>query len=312
MTTKRNDYQAGESMQPIRDEIDKINAEFAERREHTPGPGVYRGIPMAEYHAWNAASNSRLNLLKRSPAHLKAELDNPSPDTDAFRLGRATHAAILEPDIFERIYMRAPELDRRTKAGKEAWAALQAEHGLDTILKPDEYDLCIAMRDSVRRRVSAVGLLGGKGDCELSAVWVDEKSGVLCKGRADRVSYDLDGGTVVDVKTTTDAGRFAFERSIFNFGYHRQAAFYLRGFNAVNVPVRHFTIIAVEKKPPHEVGIYRLVDSAIEAGAEQINDLLAQYQQCVGSGVWPGYPDEILDIALPTWAWNQIELEAAD
>ena len=73
----------------------------------------------------------------------------------------------------------------------------------------------------------------------------------------------------------------------------------------------HFTIIAVEKTRPYEVGIYRVIDSAVEAGEDEIKRLLELYARCLDSDDWPGYPDEIKDIALPTWAWNRIEEEQA-
>lgn len=276
----------------------------------TPPPnGVHIDVPMDEYHTWDAASNTRLNRLKRSPAHLKAYLDEPPPDTAALRLGRATHAAVLEPDLFAERYVCGPPGDRRKKEVKEAWAEIEAQYSPEYILKPDEYDACIAMRNSVRRRMSAAGLLGGQGDCELSVVWKDAATGVTCKARADRVSYDLAGGTIVDLKTTTDASRLNFERAIFSLGYYRQAALYLNGFNAAGRSVRHFTIIAVEKTPPYEVGVYRLTEGALEAGEDEIKELLKKYRECVETDEWPGYPDEIQDIALPSWAWNRIEDE---
>lgn len=49
-----------------------------------------------EYHSVTAVSNSALGCLMKSPAHLKAALENPPEDTPAFILGRAVHALTLE------------------------------------------------------------------------------------------------------------------------------------------------------------------------------------------------------------------------
>lgn len=279
----------------------------------TPDTGVFPGVPISTYHSWDAASNSRLTRLKRSPAHLKAYLDQPPEQTHALVAGRAIHAAVLEPTVFAEQYVQGPPGDRRTKAVKAAWAELEDERGQGYVLKPDDYAMCLAIRDSVCSRRSAAALLGGDGDAELSLVWRDRETGILCKGRYDRLSPKLAGGTVVDLKSTRDASRLEFERSIFTYGYHRQGAFYLDGGKALGLELAHYTIIAVEKDPPYEVGIYRLTEGAIDAGRDQLRPLIDKYAACQRSGDWPGYPDHVFDISLPPWAWNRIteELEMA-
>ena len=272
-----------------------------------PEVGVHRDIPTSEYLAWDAASNSRFNHLHGgSPAHMKAEIEDPSPDTPALLLGRAVHAAILEPDVFTNEWIRGPEGDRRTKDVKAQWSDLIGMFGEESILKPAEYDKCLAIRDSVWGRSTAKKLLSGEGECELSLVWNDPATELLCKGRLDRVSPTLAGGVIVDVKTTRDASLFAFERAIFSYGYHRQGAHYLNGAAVLQLPVRHYAIIAVETKRPYEVAVYRLDEGAIDAGQEQLTPLVEKYAECVASNEFPGYPDRVQDIALPTYAWNQI------
>ena len=284
--------------------------------EHNPRPeapvGVHRDVPFGVYTAWDAASNSALGHLQRSPAHLRAYLEEPPADTEALALGRAVHAAILEPELFARSYVRGVDGDGRTKAVKDARAQLALDYPRATVLRPAEYDTCIRMRDSVHAHGRAAGMLAGDGACELSAVWNDPATGVRCKARFDRHSIDLPGGVIVDVKTTRDASRRAFERSIFAFGYHRQAAMYLEAARVLDVPARHFVLIAIEKEPPYAVAVYRLTEGAIDAGAEQMRALLARYRVCRETGEWPGYPDEVQDIALPPWAWAQAAEEAEE
>jgi exodeoxyribonuclease VIII len=265
---------------------------------------------MGEYHKWDALSNTGLGHLTRSPAHYKAYLEEPPADTPAFKLGRAVHAAVLEPEIFKAQYAFAPmDLNIRTNAGKEELAELEKKFGVSNVLSFADYQMCLEIQVSVRKRKAATGLLGGDGECEVSVLWTDEASGIVCKARADRISPKLSGGTIVDLKTTGDASRAEFEKSIFNFGYHRQGAFYLAGFQAVGIDVRHFSIIAVEKKRPYAVAPYRLTDGAIDAGLDQINPLLELYNKCKENDEWPGYPDRVQDIALPSWAWSRIEEE---
>jgi hypothetical protein len=278
-----------------------------------PEPGVYPNTPPAEYHAWEAASNSRLSRLMRSPAHLRAYLDQPQEDTASLAIGRATHAAILEPDVFSSEYVRGPEGDRRTKAVKEEWEAMVDQYG-DRVLKPHDYDACLGMRDAVHATSRARGMLVGPGDIELSVAWKDGASGVLCKGRLDRHSPGLPGGAIVDLKTTRDASPLTFERSIFSYGYHRQAAMYLAGAKALGIAAKHYVIIAVESSAPFGVSVYRLTEGAVGGGADQVSKLLALYARLleVPRPEWWGYPDEVRDISLPAYAWNQLDEQVED
>lgn len=274
-----------------------------------PTPGVYPGTPLATYHEWDAASNSRLSRLRRSPAHLLAYMQEPQVETEALRIGRATHAAILEPDDFGTRYVSGPEGDRRTKAVREQWDEVEARYGCGYVLKPAEYDLCLKLRDSVHVHSRALGMISGPGQAELSMLWEDADLGVLCKARWDRYSPEIAGGAIVDIKTTRDASAREFERSLFSNGYHRQGAFYLMGAEARKLPARHFVILAVEKEPPYAVAVYRLTEGAIDAGQEQIRPLLAKYAECMAKNDWPGYPDEVQDIAIPDWAWRVVDDE---
>jgi exodeoxyribonuclease VIII len=277
-----------------------------------PKVGVHRGVPAPTYHTWDAASNSRLGKLKRSPAHLRASLDEaPGKESPALKIGRAVHAAVLEPEVFAADWVAGPPGDRRTKEVRYVWEELEAKFGAEYVLKPADYAMACRVRDSVWARRSARALLDGDGDLELSMVWQDPDTGLLCKGRYDRLSPLLAGGTIVDLKTTQDASLFAFERSIFNFGYHRQAAMYLDAAEALGVAVEHYTIIAVEKAPPYEVAVYRLTEGAVDGGREELKPLLATYAECQSTGHWPGYADRVRDISLPPWAWNRITEELA-
>lgn len=270
-----------------------------------PLVGVQANVPPHVYHRWMALSNSDLNELRRSPAHLFARRQDGKAETPALHLGRAIHAAILEPDRFIQEYVKAPDLDRRTKEGKAAWAILCDTYGEGNVLSPGEYHTCLAMRDSVWKKAAAKTLLGAEGDAELSVVW--DQGGILAKARADRMSWRLKGGTIVDLKSTMDASLAQFERTIFNFGYHRQGAWYLQGFGAHHVEVAHYCIIAIEKEPPYEVGVYRLTEEALTAGWDQIEPLLDLYRRCLETDEWIGYPDKVQDIGLPSWGWNPKE-----
>lgn len=290
------------------------------------GAGTVADMPMDVYHAMNAASNSRLSKILRSPAHLKAYLDAPRQDTIAQKIGRAVHIAILEPDSFASTFTVAEQCSatkkgdglRCTFPGVAFHAGLGWLCGIHVkgapgaiddsriVLSPTDYATCLAVRDSVRRHPAARALLEALTAIELSVFWVDAETGVPCKARFDGFA-PFAGGTIIDIKSCVDASRREFERTIFTRGYHRQGAFYLDGGTAAALHAAHFVNIAVEKEPPYAVAVYRPLESAIDAGREQLRPALRLYAECERTQLWPAYSDDVQDIALPDWSWKQID-----
>lgn len=267
-------------------------------------PGLHPGIEADVYHRWPLASQTVLKIMReRSPAHAKAYMDNPPQPTPAMRLGDAVHVAVLQPDLFESRYIVQPNIDRRTKAGKEEWNAFLAENDGKRILTPDEWAQCLAIRDAVHSHPVARRLVTGR--TELSAVWQERWYGVMCKGRFDAVPDGL--GVIVDLKTTSDASPRAFSRDVFRLGYHIQGAMYLMGAQILGLKVDLFAIVAVEKEPPYAVAVYNVRDDALAAGETELGRLLKTWAECLESGHWPGYPEKAVDISLPEWAFAQIE-----
>lgn len=271
-------------------------------------PGIYPDMTSEEYHGLPYASNSRLKHMLRSPAHARAYMDQPQAATAAMTLGSAAHTAVLESNLFDQRYIIAPDCDRRTREGKATWEDFQARAEGREIIKQSDRDICTQIYGAIYNHEAACGLLNAAGDVELSAIAEDEPSGALYKIRPDKVIGGL--GTVVDLKTCQDASWDAFTRSIFNLGYHRQAALYLDGLRANGVEVTHFVFVAVEKEAPFGVGVYRLTDEAVEDGRQQVAPLLQTWRWCMERGEWPGYSQHVEDISLPRWGFSQIE-EAA-
>jgi hypothetical protein len=264
---------------------------------------ISSNVPMDEYRAWPHVSQSVLSVMRsKSPAHALEYMTHPPEQTPALMMGTAVHMATLQPELFDQHYAMAPQIDRRTKEGKAAWAAFQEEHPGATILSEDDYMRCLLMAKSVRNHPIASKLL--IGEVEQSATWTDPATGLTCKARFDVVSKF---GVLADLKTTCDASREAFERSIWTYRYYLQAAFYLNGAQALGIPADYFTFMAVEKEPPYAVVVYNLMGEVIEAGREELKPLMETYAKCIETDTWPGYATEVVEIGVPAWAWRRLE-----
>lgn len=249
------------------------------------------------YHAdRSAVSKSWLDRIDRSPAHLRAYLDGAKKDTPALLLGRLVHTAVLEPDLIDSEFVTTPtDINRRTKDGKAEYAAWQAENDSKTIVTADQFQLAIAIRDSVLKNRAAKTLLQS-GNPEQTVVWENTETGEKCKARADWLRENV----IVDVKTTIDARPDPFARAIANYRYDVQTSHYEEGFD-----MNRFVFIAVEKEPPYAVAVYAADDLIRARGKKARDKNLRTYAECKATASWPGYEEVIHTIHLPRWAVNE-------
>lgn len=253
----------------------------------------------AEYHATPAISKSDLDLIAKSPMHYKLSKEAQREQTPAMLLGSVTHKLVLEPEKLADEYMVAPEVDKRTKDGKAAWAEFVAEvTDKHTVIDKAMYEQAQAVAEAVRSHPVAAKLLQG-GQAELSYFW--DNNGIECKCRPDYLREDIK--TVIDLKTTQCSAPEEFTKSAYNYRYHVQAAWYLDGLQACGVDVEHFIFIAVETKPPYPVMVYVADELMIKLGQAEAADNLETYKKCLESDSWHGYEDQpkVHSLSLPDW-----------
>lgn len=276
----------------------------------TPKPGIYDAVPFDEYAQWDAVSNSRLSRATRSPAHFNTPFGEP---TAAMRLGSFVHCGVLETPLeIARRYVFMPDYsahpDNMTKSGERSFSsattfvktmedAFRKLHHDKTIVGEEHFNKLVGISKAINQNDIAKQLLRD-GRSEVSIVWVDELSGLLCKMRADWIAINRERSIVLDLKTSLDA--LAFDKSIARFGYHRQAAFYRRGVRAACGVDATPWLLAVETVEPFGNRVAPVDADAIAAGNSELDRLLATVAECKSSGDWPGYwnPERW---SLPAW-----------
>ncbi|MEJ1422230.1 MAG: PD-(D/E)XK nuclease-like domain-containing protein [Candidatus Sedimenticola sp. (ex Thyasira tokunagai)] len=272
-----------------------------------PKVGIFDDVTNEEYHRGIGISKSGLDLIDRSPLHFIDSKHHPRQSTPAMELGTAFHTIILEPDVFERDYVKDPFPGSTAKAAREAREELKAKG--KTVIHTardacyhgkDDWRTLHRMRDAVFAHPLASVLLDhGQGKAEQSVYWVDYSTRKLCKCRPDFIN---DAHNIaIDLKSTEDASFSEFAKSCAKFRYHVQDPFYRDGLREAGRPVSAFVFIAVEKRPPYGVGIYVLDDEAIRIGRIQYQNNLETYADCHKADEWPSYPEEVRTLSLPTW-----------
>lgn len=269
---------------------------------------VIHGLSNAEYHAHPAISKSRLDLLARSPFHYYAQYNAPNPPTReesaTLKLGSLAHCAVLEPaELNNRYIIQPPELDMRSSAGK-AWKA-DIKDGYIVI---SEEQLKAAYNiDTALRRLPDVASALKDGRPEVSVFCVDDETGLDLKCRPDWVHEAGDGGVILlDVKTTQDASRREFARSVAKWRYHVQAAFYTDLYaKATGRTVHGFVFAVCESGYPHAAACYMLDDAAMRKGRALYRQDLQLLKSCIDRNQWPAYGESVQPLELPAWAVNE-------
>ena len=242
----------------------------------------------AEYHAHPAISKSTLFLLRQSPEKFRYEVDNPQPKSPSLTFGSAFHKWALEPDSFFDEFAIAPVVDRRAKAGREAWNDFVAENSNRDIISLDDLNTIRQMTDSLFENKYARSLIEASQH-EQSFFWRDELTGEECKCRPDILLDRPSIHIISDLKSCESADTESFTRDAVRYGYHLQAYMYTDGVRQNTGCDYSFVFIAVEKKPPYAVNVMQADDLFIRYGEDTFRELIGIYHECRESGSWWGY-----------------------
>jgi hypothetical protein len=257
-------------------------------------------MPNADYHSRADINASLLKTIaNKSLQAAKHERDHPPEQTAAMAFGSLAHSVILEPERVEANYAIAPAIDRRTKAGKTAWAEFQSANDGRIIVAQSDYETAVNMRDSVLSHPIAGSLLSG-GEAELTGLFTDRETDRACRIRCDYIRRA--DNLIIDLKTTQSANRRQFANDFFKLGYDAQCAFYCDGAEAIDGNPFDFIFLAIEKAAPFLVGIYTPSIETIEHGRKAYRAALRQWIEAEKTGAYPGYnADRVTPIELPTW-----------
>ena len=235
-----------------------------------------------------------MSYLKRhAKAPAKARFGERK-ETEALKLGSLIHCAITEPDQLDLLYMPT-EVERR---GTKAWEAAEALAGGRILIKLPEWEEALRLRDAVFKHPVARELLSAPGPVEDSFWWHDPETGLLCRGRADKIVSGM--RVVVDLKTTEDASPSGFAKSVEAYRYDWQHAMYVDGLRLApkGFQAETFVFLAIEKEAPFLVGAYELLAADVERGHYQVQEQLRSYADCVQTGTWPGYSETLEPLAI--------------
>lgn len=316
---------------PLQDMLQTLENEWevARRREPTQspyeiGPGIYEDIPFETYCRIPAINQSSLAALRRSPAHYR-QASSLSEEAPHFRFGTIFHEGHLQPELIAQKYVVVPE--ESFVEATQAWARnnpdikgntpqekeyktpkaskyykdlvenyLAAHKGKQQVSLQWLTDIG-NMLDRLMKNELAVALFED-GRPEVTIVWEDARTGLLCKGRIDWVSFSYN--SLTDLKSTAeDGGDFYLDK----WNYHVQGPFYIDGYRLARraLPPKQrkkwpeitddFYFAVCEKRVPYQCRVAPIDSTALITGRYEYQFLLALLKHCQDAKHWPYLPN---------------------
>jgi hypothetical protein len=283
-------------------------------------PGIYPGLPMADYLTAPAVSASVLKtLLDECPAKAWHESWlNPSPSpkeaTDGtdkgevaheiFLLGSESCVAVIDPDDHPA---------EKTHEIPKGWTNKSIRTARDEARLAGKIPILAHKMTEIRVMVDAAhSFIAGLRDTE-PAIWqmfqpdggdseltiVAHEGDTLCRIRPDRISKDR--MLVGHYKTTgTSAEPDRWGRTQF-LEYYFGAAFYRRIIRTMfGVPSEPVYLVQ-ETAEPYLCSLIGCDPHSMELGASKVAAGLAEWQRCAKNGRWPGYPNRTVYPEIPVW-----------
>jgi hypothetical protein len=284
----------------------------AEQATQITEPGVY-DIPAEAYHAdpvpqGSLSSSGARRLLPPScPAKFQYERQHGRPPKREFEFGHAAHRIALGVGHELALIDAA---DYRTKAAKEDRDAAR-EAGRIPLLA-HEHDVVQDMASALLQHPLAPLLFQpGTGHAEQSLFARDEATGVMLRARLDWLpAMAADTGRLIipDYKSCVSASPEKVERSIADYGYHLQGAWYEDLVRALGLARDvAFVLVFQEKTAPYLVHVVQPDALAMRIARHRNREAIDLYAECAKANRWPGYSDDVTRIPLPAWEERKYE-----
>lgn len=249
----------------------------------------------AQYNLVEGVRNTELGYALKSINHYT---NKEREEKDAFRIGRAFHCFLLEPEIFAKESIVLPaDFDKRSKDRKAQWEEWERANRI--IVKADEFEDFKKMKESLMNHPVIKNVLEKSSN---EGVYTAEMSGVKTKCKIDIEN----SGYIFDLKTTTDASPEALESFITKWDTARQLSFYGDIYKANGKELKGVGIIAIEKTAPFNCSINTIDISTIDHGRDRYNKALNKIADFkAGRITYTGYSDTVGVLTAKQWYFHE-------
>jgi hypothetical protein len=259
-------------------------------------------------------SFSALSAFAVSPRNFIAYKLQERAPTKAMILGEALHVAILQPHLFNILYVSGPEVDATTKEGKKAWLDFLAQHtGIEaekmtvaeikqkvkeaskvTILEKAAIEELKRKQDAVLNNFVCKSFLDRLqvAEADIPEVIIND---ITFRGRVDGVGEDF----IIDLKNVPSAVVKRAENEIRGRRLHWQGFIYSYAYDMMKAPY----ILAVDEYG--ETSVHKFSNYQLDEAERQIIKLTDAFKKCCFAG---SLDPRVWDSSQDFWSQDGINL----
>lgn len=265
--------------------------------------GVFYAVPDRDYRAWDGFSSTEAKAMLESPAHYKHYMESPRVEKSAYDDGHIVHEHLLGQE--SRLVVFDEWDSWRSKDAREARESAYADGLIPKLAH--EFEPLREMLEALDTDPAVRELLGRPGFSEVSMRAVDPLTGVLMKGRADRVTTEEGRDLIVDVKTANDANPRNFRSVAQKYHYALQARWYSHIWKLATGNEPLFLHLVVSKNAPYLASVVHLDKEFMDVGERQMRLVLERKKKCEETGLFPGYAPIVHELSPALYYISDIE-----
>lgn len=281
-------------------------------------------MDFAEYRAIERMNASTLVHGLHSMRRLKRYIDKGVEDEDTLckALGVATHALLLEPEEFERIYAVMPDYhllpenktakgestdSKLTKFYKERVKEFCTDNARRIVIGRESYDKCLYAIEQIRSHHSAPSLLV---DVKTEQTLTGVIGGIPFKGRIDI----LGDGFIADLKTTFNASPHVFGRTAANQNYDFKLAIYRELYRQQFGHQPEVKLLVQEIGGDFDTCVVNVADIVLDNAAGEVQRVIDAMKASIYIGKWYGVDQGMkqVELVVPNWKMRDELVEVGD
>lgn len=279
-------------------------------------PCVLLDMDEATYHSDPCPEPSLSSTMAKTiikpggPATLRWEMTHRRVEKREFDFGTAAHAKVLGRGM-EVVEIPEEYLTERggisVRGEARAWMSEQRDAGLIPLKRAEIVQIDDMAEAILNEPVCADLLTTGHGMPEVSMFSIDPETSRWMRGRIDFLASST---VVCDYKTSTPSvDPVSWDKTSWNYGYHIQAAWYLRLGALLGVidPDAEFWFIAQQKTPPYLACAHRIGADLLDIGWVTCESAIRMWDQCLTTEEWPRISARTEVMEPPYWVRREIQ-----
>ena len=265
----------------------------------------HEGMSLQDYHAHPAMSAHNLMDVQTSPQLASYNKSHPKEMTAPMLRGHIIHDAVEDWPGFHEKYAVAPDVDRRTKEGKEKWKIFEEASGNRTVITKAQEAMAQSCSYKAWEHPEAKLFLE-------NAKFEKSGFGQVLQTRV-KARPDLDcskfSGDLVDIKSRQlgQAHQDAWLKDFFHWKTYIQAGLQVELWRQLGYTVNGYYYILIEHEPPYQVNVIGLDKEWIEIGITEVYRAVQLWQRWESNVMPTGYGTGHDLMTVPQWMMNRLQ-----